>query len=268
MAINMNQFKKSVFAGQLDLQVGGLGPAFTLRIDPDSVAADIKAGVGLQIVDGGANDPNGVPLCDVLAADTEVPFGARIYDLKNGQIYVHNFHNYEEYVIFDTQNEIDKGGAYYKLPELFNQTKLLSPSSEELVSAIAVNFLWNGEADSYQLCVSQDSTFSDCITIEVTDSGFHRTDNIILCSLWFPLILIGGLWSRRTNILVLLSLLLGLYLMSCSIEGLLSPYSPSTKEHSQTVENLEGGHKYYWKVETVVGDGIICVSKVESFRTE
>jgi len=193
---------------------------------------------------------------------------SNIYDLKNGQIYVHNFHNYEEFVIFDLQAELDKGGAYYKLPELFNQTKLLSPLSGELVSAAAVNFIWNGEADSYQLCVSQDSTFSDCVTIEITDSDFHRTDSIILCSLWIPILFIGGFWSRRKNILILLSLLLGLYLMSCSIEGLLSPYSPSTKEHSQIVENLESGEKYYWKVQAAVGDGIVCESIVESFLTK
>lgn len=84
--LNMNQFNKSVFPGQLDLQVGGLGPAFTFRVDPDSAASDIEAGVGFKIVDGGANDPNGVPLVDVLAADTEIPFGARVYDLKNGVV--------------------------------------------------------------------------------------------------------------------------------------------------------------------------------------
>lgn len=86
MTVNMNQFKKSIFPGQLDLQVGGLGPSFTMRIDPDSSESDIEAGVGLKIVDGGANDPNGVPLVDVLGADTEVPFGARVYDLKNGVV--------------------------------------------------------------------------------------------------------------------------------------------------------------------------------------
>lgn len=86
MTINMNQFKKTVFPGMLDLKVGGLDPTFTLRIDPDSAASDIISGVGFKIVDGGANDPNGVPLCDVLAADTEIPFGARVYDLKNGVV--------------------------------------------------------------------------------------------------------------------------------------------------------------------------------------
>ena len=83
MTLNSNQFNQGPIAGQLDLQVGGLGPAFTLRIDPDSAETDIDI-VGLKLVDGGANDPNGVPLCDVLAADTEVPFGCRIWTAKQG----------------------------------------------------------------------------------------------------------------------------------------------------------------------------------------
>ncbi len=86
MTVNMNQFGQQVIVSQLDLQVGGLGPAFTLRIDPDSAGSDITAGEGLKIVDGGANDPNGVPLCDILGADTEQAFGVRIYDAKQGLV--------------------------------------------------------------------------------------------------------------------------------------------------------------------------------------
>lgn len=85
MAVNMNQFTKEPIVGEIDLSVGGLSTAFTVRIDPDSTATNIEAGTGLQIVDGGANDQNGVPLVDVLTANTQIPFGARIYDAKMGQ---------------------------------------------------------------------------------------------------------------------------------------------------------------------------------------
>jgi len=84
--LNQNQFKKSVIPGQLDLKAGGLDTSFTVRIDPGSAASDIEAGTGLQLVDGGADDPNGVPLVDVLSADTDVPFGARIYEIKKGVV--------------------------------------------------------------------------------------------------------------------------------------------------------------------------------------
>lgn len=84
--LNQNQFKKSVIPGQLDLKAGGLDTSFNVRIDPDSAASDIDFGVGLQLVDGGANDPNGVPLVDVLSANTDVPFGARVYEIKQGVV--------------------------------------------------------------------------------------------------------------------------------------------------------------------------------------
>lgn len=84
MTVNMNQFKKTVFVGQMDLKAGGLDTSFTVRIDPDSASSDIIAGTGLKFVDGGANDPGGVPLVDVISGDTDKADGALIYNDKQG----------------------------------------------------------------------------------------------------------------------------------------------------------------------------------------
>lgn len=84
MSVNMNQFKKTAFVGQIDLKSGGLDNSFTLRIDPDSLASDLVPGTALQVVDGGSNDPNGVPLCNVLTEDADPVFGAIIYTAKKG----------------------------------------------------------------------------------------------------------------------------------------------------------------------------------------
>ena len=82
---NMNQFKKKDIVGTLDLNAGGLNTAMTVRIDPDSVASDIKPGTGLVLVDGGANDPGtGLPIVDVVTDDATLLSGARIYDLEKG----------------------------------------------------------------------------------------------------------------------------------------------------------------------------------------
>lgn len=82
---NMNQFKKKDIVGVLDQNAGGLNTSFSVRIDPDSAATDIVAGEGLVFVDGGANDPlTGVPIVDVVAADTDIVSGARVYDLEKG----------------------------------------------------------------------------------------------------------------------------------------------------------------------------------------
>lgn len=82
MAQNMNQFAQTRQVGQLDLQVGQNPSVFTMRIDPDSAGADIVPGTGVLLKDGGANDPGGLPLVDIRAADTDAIFGVIIYGTK------------------------------------------------------------------------------------------------------------------------------------------------------------------------------------------
>ncbi len=84
--INMNQFKKAVILGQLDLNVGGLSRAMTVRLDPDSTATDLIPGTGLALKDGSTNDPGGVPLVDEIAGDgTRATGGILVYSPKQGK---------------------------------------------------------------------------------------------------------------------------------------------------------------------------------------
>ena len=76
--LNQNQFSKEKVLGQLDLSAAGISRAFTMRIDPDSASEDIIAGTGVALKDGGANDPGGVPLVDVVGADTTLATGGII----------------------------------------------------------------------------------------------------------------------------------------------------------------------------------------------
>ncbi len=79
---NSNQFKKGVEIGSLDLTVGGLSSAFTVRLDPTSTD-EVAAGTPMKFIDGGDKDSNGVPLVGV-AADGDVAIGARLFSAKNG----------------------------------------------------------------------------------------------------------------------------------------------------------------------------------------
>lgn len=85
MAFNMNQFSQTPATGQLDLVVGNNPSVFTLRVDPDSVAtaAELVPGAGVKLVDGGADDPLGVPLVDERTADGDAIFGVILYNTKS-----------------------------------------------------------------------------------------------------------------------------------------------------------------------------------------
>lgn len=86
MSFNQNQFAKGPVVGQIDQSRGGINNALSLRIDPDSSAADVVAGTGVKFVDGGANDAGGLPYVDVISGDTdEATAGVILWTPKQGE---------------------------------------------------------------------------------------------------------------------------------------------------------------------------------------
>jgi tetratricopeptide (TPR) repeat protein len=69
---------------------------------------------------------------------------SNICDLRNGIIYLYNFHNFEEVVKFDLEEELKKGRKTYDIPSLFTKTHMAYvfegrrtlPASENLFKVI------------------------------------------------------------------------------------------------------------------------------------
>jgi len=57
------------------------------------------------------------------------------------------------------------------------------------------------------------------------------------------------------------------FYISCDWDIVTSPFSPSTIEHHQTVENLTPSTLYYWKVVAIGTEGINSESIIHLFRT-
>jgi len=77
---------------------------------------------------------------------------SNICDLKNGDIYIYNFHNFEEVVKFNLEEELKKGKKSYDLPSLFSikthvahvfGTQRIIPASEALFTAIKLRGVEN-----------------------------------------------------------------------------------------------------------------------------
>jgi tetratricopeptide (TPR) repeat protein len=70
---------------------------------------------------------------------------SNICDLRNGILYLYNFHNFEEVVVFDLEEELKKGRKTYDIPPLFSikthvayvfDRERTIPASEELIRVI------------------------------------------------------------------------------------------------------------------------------------
>ncbi len=70
---------------------------------------------------------------------------SNICDLKNGRLYLYNFHNFEEVVRFDLKEELKKGRKSYDIPSFFSVKTHVAyvfdrertiPASEELIGVV------------------------------------------------------------------------------------------------------------------------------------
>lgn len=66
-------------------------------------------------------------LCRRALAATAQEAGARtqysnVFDLRKGLIYLYHFHNFEEVVVFDLREELNKGASNLAIPDLFPET--------------------------------------------------------------------------------------------------------------------------------------------------
>jgi hypothetical protein len=207
---------------------------------------------------------------DAVHAEGSMPtVYSNIYDLKNGEIYVFNFHNYNESVKLNLEEQFKKGEQYLKLPELFNEVKLRYPISGEIVDYSSINFEWDGDVDNYLLYYSTNPNFTDCEPIVIGTNQLIKYADMRLFSILLIILLIGslGLSKRKTTAIIIYLATVCLF-VSCDIPIITSPYSPSEIKHSHTVENLQSSTLYYWKVVTIVENGISNESIVQTFITE
>lgn len=191
---------------------------------------------------------------------------SNIYDLQNREIHIYNFHNYNEVVKLNLDEELAKGDNYYNLSELFYQVRLKSPEDGTISDSNSVLFKWYGNADSYYIQYSKDEDFNEFEQIFVGSLSPRDDFSGLINSLGLSFILFGSIITskRKRNTLTIL-IILGMFFVSCSFDLVTSPYSESNIEHIITVNNLESEVTYYWKVVAIGDNEINSESEIWEF---
>ena len=175
---------------------------------------------------------------------------SNIYDLKAGIIYLFYYHNFEEFITINLQEELNKGTQEYSLPNLFSKIQIVSPKDGQVVNPSSVNFVWKGKSSStYDLCYSTDSSFSNYESIPVTYSTSPIDYDIILGSFVLGILLIlVPIRIKRNSFLLIATALVVLFLFNNCTEEITAPDESGIEEISTTIINLERNTTYYWKV--------------------
>ena len=174
---------------------------------------------------------------------------SNIYDLKNIQIFLFHYHNYEEFIKIDLINELGKGYRSFDIPELFSRVKLHSPADEEEIKSTSVTLSWEGiPGNNYEVILSTDPEFID------NNSKCHVAtdpDPIIYSGFLY---LLPGLflvipWIRKRKVVYssMMILFVAFCCTQCKKDETSIPEVQVT-EMTKTISNLLPNTTYYWKI--------------------
>ncbi|MCK4679020.1 MAG: hypothetical protein KAT48_12870, partial [Bacteroidales bacterium] len=175
---------------------------------------------------------------------------SNIYDLKNGLIYLFYYHNYEEFIKIDLNEELNKGYRSYNIPELFSKVKLVYPVDGEEVNALAVTFRWEGiPGNNYELVYSTTPDFSGYISTTEMD---HKSDAPTHASLvymaGFLFLFYFLIKEKKIHFSLIIILFTMLFHYNCKKEEENNPSTVEVEEFTKTIADFLPGTTYFWKI--------------------
>jgi hypothetical protein len=173
---------------------------------------------------------------------------SQIYDLRHKIFYLFYYHNYEEFIVIDLNNELKKSSRSYDIPELFAQITLIAPLKEELISTSTVEFSWMGKAGfQYDIIFSPDPEFPDDRSTSITFTQEPTGKSLYLIYGFAGLLLfISMIRTNRTRLLVAVLFVLGISQIRCAEEDI--PEDEERMVMTATAGNLQPLTTYYWKL--------------------
>jgi len=174
---------------------------------------------------------------------------SQIYNLKDNIIYLFYFHNFNEMIVIELNEELPRGARSYLLPDLFSKIQILSPGDDQIVNSSTVTFSWRGmKSSDYELLYSTDSSFTTYNTASMTTSDILASKNVLLSFSLLGIILLTGFAIKNGDkkLLLIVSIVILAY-TSCS-EQIIKPEESDIEDFSTTVDNLQSNKTYYWKV--------------------
>lgn len=174
---------------------------------------------------------------------------SQIYDLIHCRIYLFYYHNFDEFIVINLREELNKGYRSYDIPNLFGKIKLLSPIEGEKISSTSAVISWEGKPGfNYELLYSTDPAFGVYTSASGLPScpakGRNKGSVLMLAGL---LLVIHVIKNRKpVSLILILSVLLVLNLR-CE-KGQHEDDEGQVALMSKTVSNLQPNSTYYWKI--------------------
>ncbi len=196
---------------------------------------------------------------------------SNIYDLKASIIYLFYYHNYEEFLVINLQDELGKGYNTYAIPQIFSKVSVVSPSDGETISGSSVTLKWTGLPNSqYEIILSKNPYYTDALITGIKSIETQDTQST-KAAILFPiaLVILLFLLIKRNKARYLFPAFVSLCLLvNCDKEDTTIEETDNTIEFSKIVEGLEPDTTYYWKIKSSTGytDNFFTETATQSFK--
>jgi len=193
---------------------------------------------------------------------------SNIYDLKAGIIYLFYYHNYEEFLVINLKDELEKGYNTYAIPQIFSKINIGSP----LIAAASVTLKWRGLPGSqYEIILSKNPDYTDTLNTGIKSIETQYTQST-KAAILFPaaLVILLFLLIKRNKAWYLFPAFACLcFLVNCAKEDTTTEETDNTIEFSKIVDGLEPDTTYYWKIRSSTGytDNFFTETATQSFKT-
>jgi hypothetical protein len=174
-----------------------------------------------------------------------------IYDLRRLRVYLFHFHNFQEFIRIDLEDELLRGARSYDMAPLFSRVELSAPNDGASVSAGSVELEWKGRpSSSYQVCLSTSPDPNDSCQHVGPDVAYEDRDGGVLFGIlgvFFGLLVRPDRRRRRFWTPCLILAAAGAAACSGDATGP-GDVAPELTEMTHTVSGLAPGTTYYWKI--------------------
>jgi hypothetical protein len=180
------------------------------------------------------------------------------------------YHNYEEFVKIDLNQELKKETRYYRIPGLFSKLRLISPYDGEKLTSTTVAFRWQGKPDhQYEVIYSTDPLFRKSKRIFLAGKKSEGSTTIpvsYFVAVFIPFIMFFRRNGRTVNLIIVILALTSF--PHCGKEDTQDPETTVTVM-SETVSDLLPDTTYHWKIEAYnpTVDGFHSETRSNVFRT-
>ena len=157
-------------------------------------------------------------------------------------------HNFDEFLIINLQEELQKGCMDYEIPGIFSRVELSRPAHGAMITSDSVMIEWKGLPDNhYTVLLSKYPDFHDTASAHIT-MGRKENNASGIYFAGLGIIILGILFKNGRSRFILFLVCFSVLCVSCDKQDDETGIADASINFSRSFADLDPETTYYWKI--------------------